>query len=312
MPYKLTFKEIYGKYYYMITDPSSGDNQIEHEYIDPSIISIMDILENISDTYTEICVNRARSTKDYDKYKNYMNRRKSSMIHINEEEFISSSAGPTICSYKAFIVSFIYLYIVKNRIPPWFFFSRRKQYLKDISEYANNFSFLLNFNKILPETFSEEVPNGSCIGYMLEYLNDEVCAFQHAFVMIAVGDYFIIYDAWAGIRTKCLRAMTKSQTKEILNSVNLVSCVSKDLEKFELLNYFFLTNINSSGYFACNGVLHFHYIELESEKFKETYENSQVEIMFGGRTRVSRKREFKRTNKKLKVNRKHRTQQKCR
>ena len=284
--YKLTFKEINGKYYYMIAIPTPGVNYIEHEYIDHSIISIMETLENISDTYTEICVNRARSTKDYDKYKNYLTRRKSSMLHIPEEEFISTSAGPTICSYKAFVVLFLYLYLIQNHIPYWVFFRRRRQFLKDISEYANNFNLLMNFKNIHAETFPE-VPDVSCIGYMLEYLDGKLCAFQHAFIMIAEGDYFIIYDAWAGKRTKYLRAMRKSEVKEILSELNLSSY--ENPERVELLNYFFDGDIPYSGYFSCKGVLHFHYMELESEKFKETFEKSQVEIMFGGKKSRVRK-----------------------
>lgn len=302
MSYKLTFKEIQGKYYYMITIPSSGDNHLEYEDINHSIISIMDFLENISDTYTEICVKRARVTKDYDDYKNYLKLR-NSMFHTEDKDYISSSAGHTICSYKAFVVSFLYLYLTHRHIPHWIFFRRRKQYLKDISEYANNFSLLLDFKNIHPETFPEEVPDSSCIGYMLEYVNGKVCAFQHAFIMIAEGDYFIIYDAWGGIRTKWLRAMEKSQVKEILSDLNLSSYENSG--KFELLNYFFGTDTPYSEYFSCNGVLHFHYIELESEKIKEAFEKSQVGIMFGGTRKPfnSRTRYRKRVHGKSKTQR---------
>ena len=288
MSYKLTFKEINGKYYYTIKVPTPGDNYFE-DVIEHPMIRIMDFLENISDSYTEICVNRARSTKDYDKYKNYLNRRKSSMLHIAEEEFISTSAHPTTCSYKAFIVSFLYLYLTQHNIPYWVFFNRRKKFLKDISEFANNFNLLMNFKNIHPEKFPEEVPDTSCIGYMLEYTNGEVCAFQHAFIMIAEGDYFIIYDAWAGSRTKYLRAMRKSEVKEILSDISLSSY--ENPERVELINYFFNEDIPYSDYFICNGVLHFHYIELESKEFKETFEKSQVEIMFGGKKSRVRKRD---------------------
>ena len=60
--------------------------------------------------------------------------------------------------------------------------------------------------------------------------------------------------------------------------------------KFELLKYFFGTDTPYSEYFSCNGVFHFHYIELESEKFKEVFEKSQVGIMFGGKKSRVRKR----------------------
>jgi hypothetical protein len=273
----------------MITIPSSGDNYLEYEDINHSIISIMDFLENISDTYTEICVKRARATKDYDDYRNYLKLR-NSMFHTEDKDYISSSAGHTICSYKAFVVSFLYLYLTQHHIPHWIFFRRRKQYLKDISEYANNFSLLLDFKNIHPETFSEEVPDNSCIGYMLEYVNGKVCVFGHAFIMIAEGDYFIIYDAWGGIRTKWLRAMEKSQVKEILSDLNLLSYESQEIEKFDLFKYFFRINIPSEEYFKCNGVFHFHYIELESEKFKEVFDKSKVGIMFGGKKSRVRKR----------------------
>ena len=52
--YKLTFKEINGKYYYMIKVPTPGDKYFE-DVIEHSMIRIMDFLENISDTYRNLC-----------------------------------------------------------------------------------------------------------------------------------------------------------------------------------------------------------------------------------------------------------------
>jgi hypothetical protein len=135
--------------------------------------------------------------------------------------------------------------------------------------------------------------------------------FHHAFLMILEGDYFVIYDAWSGVRRKWVRALKKDQAIEILDKIN-----DKNSElRRDLFAYFFapkVTNFGNTTNFSSTWYI--VYIPLESELFRDAFERSNGEMLFhGGKSR--RKRISKRNNRfnnKLKVNRKYNVSKKCR
>jgi hypothetical protein len=235
--------------------------EIETPGVKEGIYHIMRELEYISATYTKDCVNVARESINY---------RESRDLAVNSSSFAASSAGYTICDYKTFIVTFIYLYLKDN--PHWFFPS------PDIYKYANNLNYYLRFLKFSIHELPREVPETSCICYCMEVLEDKILSFQHAFLMISYENYFIIYDAWAKLRTKWVRAMLKTHVIEVLNQFQDLTIpyhTNRQNIQYEeyLLNYFFDVT-EKDGFRTRIGSLQLYFLPLDDERFQKAYHDS--------------------------------------
>ena len=258
------------------------------------ILDRMRELEYISDTYTDSCVDAAKKTECYKNWQNHKDLIKASNGFYHEDpdpEFCLGPVGHQICSYKAIIISFVYMYFKENNIDwkSWSLFP------VSITNYANNLYYLLRY--ISPYIYSKfetlpRTPTESCIGYVLN-----ASGFHHAFLMVLEENYFVIYDAWAGLRRKWLRAMEKDQAIGILDKINDNHSNVK-LRK-ELFSYFFDTsNFNSNWYIV--------YLPLESELFKDAYKRSIGKMLFHGGKHVKTKKKLKKLKKikTIRVNKK--------
>lgn len=298
-------KNVNGKSYEMFYEDSQecypswfSEKKVD---VEPEIFEIMQVLNYISDTYSTACYARANKTKCYQRWKDdYLSKKDPYIMRYtvlnkvkpqNPMEYLGP-VGPRICSFKAIITAFIYVYFKEMKVnwKGWF----STPYSSLMSEYANNLYWLLrysflsieaNFFITLPTS-----PSASCIGYVLNYRNGNTLGFQHAFLMILEGDYFIIYDAWAGEREKWIRAMHKDNVKEILEGIN--SNLSFD-ERRNYFAYFFSgeSNIDFTDTHNFNDDYRIFFLELESEIFKKAYKDSKKELMFAGKSksRVIRK-----------------------
>jgi len=121
--------------------------------------------------------------------------------------------------------------------------------------------------------------------------------------MILEGDYFVIYDAWSGVRSKWIRALEKNQAIEILGKIK----DSKDFElRKKLFGYFFSPKKNTgSNDINFSSQWNIVYLPFESDLFKDAFEKSKGEMLFRGgkKTRVRKPlTKFKTINhKKLKI-----------
>ena len=280
------------------------------------IINRMRELEYISDTYTDGCIKVAEKTKCYENWRKYnelIKARSHGRIFSVEEpdpKFCLGPLGHQVCSYKALIVAFIYMYFKENSID-WKSWAKSWELFinpKSLSIYANNLYYLLRYIIIYPqlETLPTR-PEGSSIGYVVS--KDK---FHHAFLMVLEGDYFIIYDAWSRVRRKWVRAVEKDQAIKILDKIN-----DKNYDvklKRSLFAYFFAPektkiNFNDSSNFSSDWYI--VYIPLESELFRDAFERSNGEMLFsGGKSRVHRKRNSKKIKKLKKIT--IRVNKKCR
>lgn len=225
------------------------------------IYRIMRELEYISGTYTNDCVRVARESINY---------RESRDLAVDTSSFAASSAGYTVCDYKTFIVTFIYLYLKDH--PYWFFPN------PNIYKYANNLNYYLRFLKFPIHELPREVPETSCICYCMEIFEDKIVSFQHAFLMISYENYFIIYDAWAKLRTTWVRAMLKTHVIEILNQFQDLTIpyhTNRQNIQYEeyLLNYFFDVT-EKDGIRIRNGSLQLYFLPLDDERFQKAYYES--------------------------------------
>lgn len=300
--------EIGGVKYEMFTlDPSCfGDCFFSGET--DFTINRMRELEYISDTYTRDCIKVAEKTECYRNWSNYNELYKSNhgftfTIKEPDPQICLGAIGHQVCSYKAIIVAFIYMYFKENSIhwkswgKSWTLFLNPKS----LSIYANNLYYLLRYISIYPqlETLPTS-PEGSCIGYVVS--KDR---FYHAFLMILEGDYFVIYDAWSGVRSKWIRALEKDQAIEILDKFN---DKKNGIELRRNLFVYFFAPKNTSNFSSDWYIV---YIPLESELFRDAFERSNGEMLFsGGKSR--RKRISKRSKNKLKINHKYNVSKRCR
>jgi hypothetical protein len=216
----------------------------------------MSTLTFISNAYTQECINVAVNTKNY--------RDSLDLSVINPRLFPARNASDTNCSYKAFIVAFMYIYSKTYSVgfyPP-------KQFYK----YANNFFYYLSYLILPIHELSTEVPNSSCICYcMEEHINDSTIphSFQHAFLMISYRDYFVIYDTWDSIRSSWVRATLKEDVNEIINRLQNSYLQGED---FTLLKYFF--KIPKSSGILRFGFFKLFFLPFNSPLLQRAYNNS--------------------------------------
>ena len=262
--------------------------------VEPEVFEIMQVLEYISDTYSNSCYVKAKNTKCYKIWKDdFISKKENPHLMYDmtstETQDPMKYLGPVglrICSFKAIITAFIYVYFKEMNVNWKGWFSTPSSSL--MSNYANNLFWLLRYSvlSIQPKLFHTlpTTPSGSCIGYVLNYINEDVKGFQHAFLMILEGDYFIIYDAWAGYREKWIRAMHKNNVKEILDGINSDSSL---VDRRNYFKYFFSYDgtIDFTQRRNFNSDYRIFFLDFENELFKKSYNDSKQDLMFAGKSK---------------------------
>ena len=122
--------------------------------------------------------------------------------------------------------------------------------------------------------------------------------------MVFEEDYFIIYDAWSGVRKKWVRAVEKDKAIEILDKINDKTS-GVELRK-KLFAFFFAPekiNIDFNDRSNFSSDWYIVYIPLESDLFRDAFERSKRTMLFHGGKSSKRSKSRKKRNGKIKTRR---------